>query len=96
MSAETDNKVLGVNSIPYIKGYILNAVKYSENRIYRELNTKITNFIKKFSYFLYIIEDLHGSLEYIRLDTKLFSELEGKPGHLAESEEHKNTYLVLG
>lgn len=96
MPTENDNKVLGVNSIPYIKGYILNAVKYSEDRISEDLNEKMNELLKKYSYFLGIIEDLHGSLEFIRLDTKMFSELEGKPGHLAESEDTKDIYLVLG
>lgn len=93
MSTETDKKekVLGLDAIPYIKGYICNACKYSEDRIKLDVNKKLEILEEKYRYIITIIESLHGSLDSFRLSNNLFGVLCGND--ISEEEQNKYTEI---
>lgn len=93
MSAENDKnkKILGLDSIPYIKGYICNACKNVEDKIRVEVDTELEILREQYDYIIAIIESLHGPLDSFRLSNNLFGVLCGKD--ISEEEQNKYTKL---
>lgn len=88
---DKNKKILGLDSIPYIKGYICNACKHVEDKIRVDVNDEIEKIREQYDYIIAIIESFHGPLDSFRLSNNLFGVLCGKD----ISEEDQNKYTKL-
>jgi hypothetical protein len=93
MSAENDKnkKILGLDAIPYIKGYICNACKHSENKIRLDVDAELSIWKEQYDYIISVIESLHGPLDSFRLSNNLFGILCGN--NVPDEEKDKYTKL---